>query len=406
MRPFHFYASLMILLILACTRDQNSFSADLDSKLTDNLIRISPESSLEYFKLPAYNNLVRIPQDPLNPLSPAKVELGQYLFFETGIAINAENPSGEYSYSCASCHILDAGFTPGQVQGIGDGGLGYGVKGEGRHKNPDYHLSELDIQSIRPLSLVNVAFVKNTFWNGQFGSENVNVGTEDLWDNRSDTKLNELGYKSIETQNIIGLNSHRFKIDKSKVEAYGYKTLFDTAFPEFKEEFRYSTRAASLAISAFIRTIVASDAPFQQWLDGETNIMSDDEKEGALLFFGKAKCFSCHYEKNLGSHEFHVLGTKDMDQNDNCFLASAEDRRNDGRAGFTLKDEDLNKFRVPGLYNVSDYGFYFHGSSKKSITEVIDYKIQAIAENPRVNESQISEKFNPIYLTDSEKEKL
>lgn len=161
-----------------------------------------------------------------------------------------------------------------------------------------------------------------------------------------------------------------------------------------------------MAISAFIRTIISSEAPFQKWLEGDIDMMTDAQKEGAILFFGKAKCYNCHYEKNLGSHEFHALGVKDMDQNDNCFVADKQDRRNKGRAGFTLADEDLFKFRVPGLYNVGDYSHYFHGSSKTSIDQVIDYKLEAKVENSRIDQSEISSKLHPIVLSDQEKYQL
>jgi len=46
---------------------------------------------------------------------------------------------------------------------------------------------------------------------------------------------------------------------------------------------------------------------------------------------------------------------------------------------------------------------YFHGSSKNSIEEVIDYKIAAISENGRVPTNILSSKFKALSLTEEER---
>lgn len=396
----------LIIYLWSCTQDSIDYDALLDEQLITAIENYSPDGSYQYYVLPSSNDFERIPQDPKNRLSPEKVELGKFLFYETGFSTEALKASGLNTYSCSTCHLPDQAFKPGRMQGIADGGQGFGQSGESRHMNDEYEEHELDIQAARPLSLINVAFVKNTFWNGQFGSGASNIGTEHLWSRREDTELNHLGFEAIETQNFEGLRVHRISVSQELVEAFGYKDLFDRSFPEYDVSERYSNTTAALAISAFIRTITASKGAFQDWLRGNTNAMTAKEKEGALLFFGKAKCSSCHYEKNLGSDEFHVLGVKDMDQHPEALNKNEDARRNLGRGGFTLREEDMYKFRVPGLYNVADSPFYFHGSSKKSLEEVIRYKAKALRENGRVSQLRMSEKLHKLELSDSEIDKL
>ena len=48
-------------------------------------------------------------------------------------------------------------------------GLGFGVKGEGRIKDPLYLEQDLDVQPIRTPSALNVAYQDVMLWNGQFG---------------------------------------------------------------------------------------------------------------------------------------------------------------------------------------------------------------------------------------------
>lgn len=393
---------LLISLMWACTKDQMPNLIELDQELEDLIKQSSATGDLDFYILPDENDLASIPQDPKNPLTPSKVELGKFLFFETGFAMDAVKESGQGTYSCATCHVPEAGYRPGNFQGIADGGKGFGLNGENRVRDPNYTEAELDVQSARPLSMTNVAFVKNTFWNGQFGSGGANIGTEEVWDLREDTERNHLGFEAIETQNFEGIVAHRILVTEDLIDEYGYRELFDESFPELSEDLRYSNYGGALAISAYIRTILTTDAPFQDWLKGNRNALSYEEKKGGILFFGKANCSDCHYNQNLGSLEFHALGVSDMDQIPS-YNTSPQDRRNKGRGGFTLKEEDNFKFKVPQLYNMSDAPFYFHGASKRSLEELMDYKILAQSENPRVSQDLISEKFVPLDITEEEK---
>ncbi|MEZ5727538.1 MAG: cytochrome c peroxidase [Burkholderiaceae bacterium] len=60
--------------------------------------------------MPRENDFERIPQDPSNPLTEAKVRLGAMLFHDTSIAGNPAYPDMAGTYSCASCHHASAGF--------------------------------------------------------------------------------------------------------------------------------------------------------------------------------------------------------------------------------------------------------------------------------------------------------
>ena len=396
---------IVIFFISGCTRDSISEHSILDASLKNQIQRESPTRSADYYILPSSDDLLSIPQDPQNPLTPEKVALGNMLFYETGLATDAIYTSGIGTFSCSTCHVPSKGFRPGTFQGVADGGLGFGVAGENRVRDNNYQEDEMDVQSARPLSLVNVAFVTNTSWNGQFGSEGANVDTENLWHQSEAIERNSLGFKALETQNFDGLEVHRMVTTKEFLDEYGYTEMYNSAFPELSEEQRYSNFATALALSAYLRTVMTNQAPFQEWLRGNSEAMSLNEKRGAELFFGRANCSNCHYEQNLGSGEFHRLGVKDLYERPS-FDTDASDRRNFGRGGFTMIEEDYYKFRVPTVYNAVDDPHYFHGSSKSSIEEVIDYKITAISENDRVPTDMLSSKFKALSLTEEERDDL
>ncbi len=398
---------LLILVVLtiffvSCSKDQMYVSSEQDYEL-ENLL--NQQGGKDQFILPTSNDFGNIPQDPENPISAEKVALGKLLFYETGLALAPMHPSGTETYSCASCHVPTAGFRPGRPQGIADGGIGFGDNGEGRTLNSNYSVEEPDVQGVRPLSVLNVAFVTNTAWNGRFGGGNQNEGTEDLWTEEKGTAVNHLGFKGLESQNIEGLHLHRMVVTKEVLDDLGYTPLFDTAFDDVEEADRYSPQSASFAISAYLRTLISNEAPFQEWLRGEKSAMTEQEKMGANLFFGKANCSTCHRGVSLNGDNFYALGVDDL-YKAGGINTSADDIKNLGRGEFTGRQEDMFKFKVPQLYNLGDAPFYFHGASKETLEEVVDYFNEAIPENFNVPPTQISGGFSPLNLTEEEKSDL
>jgi len=405
MKHFLAFAFVIILVAQSCVKDQMTPVPDLDYELQELLADVAPNREAEFYITPDRYALSEIPQDPKNPLTEAKVQLGNLLFYETGIARDAINEEGLGTYSCATCHIPEAGFKPGKAQGIADGGSGFGLLGEERVRNINYAEGELDVQGARPLSMINVAYAENSMWNGSFGSTASNAGLDHLWEDNEMFHGNKEGFHGLEAQNFEGMETHRLFIDKAIADDLGYTELFDSSFPEYSGDDRYSNTTAALALSAYIRTIFPNEAPFQKWLNGENFAMSDAEKRGAILFFDKAGCVNCHKSPGLSSLEYHALGVKDMYQQPS-FGTSELDERNLGRGGYTKLEEDNYKFKVPQLYNLSDTPFYFHGASFTDLEEVVRYFNDAVPENTNVPEGQISPLFTPLNLSDLEIKEL
>jgi len=388
-----YWIPLSILLFAGCTHEK---MGTLDYQLKELI------GDTQRYILPNERDYASIPQSPVNPLTAEKIELGKMLFFEPAFANEAINPEFNHTYTCASCHVPESGFRPGRMQGIADGGYGFGRKGESRLKWPTYSENEIDAQGARPLVTLNVAFVENTMWNGSFGSDGHNVGTEDVWGmNDPGTARNHERIGALEGQNIEGLIVHRMNYTKEIIEKAGYKEMFDKALPDLPEEERYSRKGASFAISAYLRQNLTNQAPFQLWLKGNSYAMSDQEKEGAKLFFGKAGCVGCHYEKNLGSMRFEALGVDDLYEHKGL-KTGPDDLRNLGRGGFTNRTEDMFKFRTPQLYNLGDSGPFFHGASKETLEEVVRYFNEGKKENQRVPDTQLSSYIRPLGLTEQE----
>jgi len=391
-----------VLMVQSCKKD-DTMTAQLDRQLERTIENIAGRNGVLDFQLPASSDLDRIPQDPRNPLTAEKVALGKLLYHETALAIAPLKKIGANTYSCASCHFAAAGFQAGRVQGIGEGGIGIGSKGEGRNKAPAYQGEDLDVQPIRTPTALNVAYQRNMLWNGQFGATGMNVGTESEWTPGTPKETNHLGYEGVEIQAIAGLTVHRMVVTEGHMDSLGYKPMFDAAFADWPATDRYTTETAGLALAAYERTLLPNQAPFQRWLGGDYMAMSDLEKEGAILFFGKAECASCHTGPALSMEGFYALGMKDLDQAvEEIFATDERNPEHRGRGGFTGRDEDMYKFKVPQLYNLKDSPFYGHGGSLHSVREVIAYKNRAEKENPRVPNSRLAPQFMPLNLSGAE----
>ncbi len=392
--PLIFVTSLLLLLLSSCRNDQLAIS-EIDATLEKALNRSSSTGSYTSYILPEKGDFSKLVQDPRNPMTNAKVTLGKFLFYETGLAQDAIKDSGKGTYCKLSCR-----FMPGRVQGIADGGIGFGESGEGRTRYHLYNEQDMDVQGARALSLLNVGFVTNTSWSGQFGAGDVNEGTEEFWEGV--TEVNHLGLSGLESQNIEGLHLHRMRTDKEIFDQYGYTPLFDQAFPDIPASERYSAMTTSFAISAYLRTLLPDEAPFQKWLKGEKTALTEQEKEGAVLFFSKAGCVNCHQGPGLNSNKFYALGVKDLHETGEAFNTDENDIRNFGRGGFTGREEDMFKYKVPQIYNMKNSPFYFHGSSKRSLREVVEYFNAGVKENDNVPSTQITPLLHPLELTEDE----
>lgn len=393
----------ILIFILACTHE---IEVELDVALRESLDNNALHGSYRDYIMPSSNDYTSLPnQDVKNPITAAKVELGRMLFFETGLGLEPKYNVSMEGYSCASCHIPERGFTAGRFQGIGDGAVGFGVMGEGRRKNPLYTGAEVDAQGARPLPVINTTYITNALWAGTFGSFGVNPGTESAWHQDTLVEINFKGLEGLEANNARALVVHRQVINKAVTDSLGYTPLFDEVFPEFSESERYSRLTGAYAIAAYLRTILTNEAPFQKWLKGEVTAMTEQQKEGAVLFFGKAGCVRCHNSPSLNSipHQFFSLGVKNAnDTGLGFFRTSRLDKRNLGRGGFTGRKEDMNKFKVPQLYNLKNVDFYFHGASKRSLKEVVEYFNEAIPENRDIPITSIAPYFHPLNLTEKE----
>ncbi|MDP2546591.1 MULTISPECIES: cytochrome-c peroxidase [unclassified Oceanobacter] len=134
---------------------------------------------------------------------------------------------------------------------------------------------------------------------------------------------------------------------------------------EFKQVFGTSQLTidqVTTAIAEFEKTLVTPNSRFDQWLLGDKNALSSDEKAGYTLFKDSG-CVACHNGPAVGGNSFQKMGLIEAYQTNN----PAE-----GVAAVTGKDIDRFKFKVPTLRNVELTYPYFHDGEAATLTEAVD----------------------------------
>ena len=419
---------LLSLTAVANASDRQMLSNELTDKLTDH----SNGQGLDAFKLAEKNDLASIPQDPANPITREKVTLGRFLYHETAVGTEGTDPDRTETWSCASCHHVAAGFKAGIPQGIGDGGVGFGTDGSGRVLQQGLDGSAPagdrllpDLQPVTSPAVLNTAYQDVMLWNGAFGNApgSINITAENLETaGPAAVKANSFGLSGLETQVLAGTHVHRLRFDNDSILQSNseYRYLYERAFPDGDTGFvpnngTVATAAdlgAAKAIAAYERIILSNLAPFQRWLSGDQGAMSEQQLRGANLFFGKADCVSCHTGPALSSavgaeadEVFFAIGFNDFDTSQPQIHGVVDDATKLGRGGFTGDAADNYKFKIPQLYNLADTNVFGHGSSFSSVREVVNYKNEAVAQNP-ASVDNLSDKFTPLGLSDAEVDDL
>ena len=377
--------------------------------LVDLMVTASPTQSKDFYLLPESDDFDNIPQDPLNPLTQEKVDAGKLIYHDPafateGVALRAK------TWSCATCHHARAGFKSGLIQGMGEGGEGFGLKGETRTwHDPDIGTQDADVQPVTSPTVLNVAYQDVMLWNGALGNAsngiiNAGIDPERLMTEGTPKEANREGLSGIETQAIAGTGVHRILAFPPELEETDYYQMLLDAFPEFSRD--ELNKSSTRAIAAFERTVLANKAPFQQWLRGDEFAMSQKEIYGAEVFFGEGGCVACHQGPALSSpvgatadQVFFAVGFSDLDVNE--IIGEVAEGVRLGRGGLTGRDADNYKFKVPQLYNLADINVFGHGGSFTSVREVVEYKNAGVAQND-ASITNLDYRFVPLNLSSTQ----
>jgi cytochrome c peroxidase len=223
-------------------------------------------------------------------------------------------------------------------------------------------------------TVLNALYNKHQFWDGR-------VTTLEQQASLPITNPFEMGSAS------IGNAVSRIADDKD------YQTQFLQAFGRPVNE-----QDMLSAIAAYERTLASFDSPFDHFIAGEANAISDSAKRGWELFNTKARCNLCHAltenQRDAAlfmDNDFHNIGIgilrhhvaplaqraeRELEQGNLPAIDTAAitgDMSVLGRFLVTRKQEDIASFKTPGLRNVLVTGPYFHDGSMQILWDVMSW---------------------------------
>lgn len=276
-----------------------------------------------------------IPFPDENRFSKEKELLGRTLFFDPRL-------SGSRSIACSTCH--NPGFS------WGDGlpkAIGTGTKVLGR----------------RSPTILNSAWTELLFWDGRADS----LEQQALGPIAAPGEMNQTLADMVATVSAVP----------------EYHLLFNKAFPTGE----IGTDTVAKAIATFERTVVSGQAPFDEWIAGRENAISEDAKEGFDLFNGKAQCSKCHTDWVFTDSGFHDIGLEGSDP---------------GRAQHLHLAAMQSAFKTPTLRNADRRAPYMHDGSEATLEQVIDF----YDEGGKARRPSLAPEMKPLHLTPQEKKQL
>lgn len=339
-------AITMVVLVAACGDDASS----IDQSLRNSLARVGVGSL-----------------DPGPPPDPALVSLGQALMFDKEL-------SGNRDISCATCHHPFLQTADSLALSIGTGGSGLGtarVPGVGRVRvprnapdvfnrgAPEWRTLFLDGRATvaldggylnpagaqLPAGLDSILAVQAMFPVTSRDEMRGNVGDIDVFG-----AVNEIAIYA--DYDFTGM----WRALAARLTAIPeYVGLFAVAYPEVAPN-RIGFEHAANAIAAFeIAHWTLLDSPWDRYLAGADDALSDDAKRGARLFYGKAGCVTCHSGNLLTDQRFHSLAVPQIGPG-----KGSEAPLDFGRGRVTGEEADRFAFRTPPLRNVAITGPWMH----------------------------------------------
>jgi cytochrome c peroxidase len=322
-------------------------------------------------------------------LDQRRANLGRLLWFDTIGGLNSDN-------TCAGCHSPTNGF--GDTQSIAIGIDNNGIVGPHRLGPRN--------QRRTPMA-INTALFPNLMWNSRFASLS------------GDPFDNSLGFIFPQPEGMTLsylpqlLDAQAFIPPTERVEVAGfsfpgdnfairaevlhrlnaaaeYRKLFGEVFPEVKNGAPIDFNMFGKAIAEFEFSLVFADAPIDQYARGQKNALTDDQKRGAVLFFGAAGCVACHQVSGQSNEMFsdfrqHVIGVPQIAPapNDptagNVTFDGSGQNEDFGLEQITGNSDDRYKFRTSPLRNVALQPTFFHNGAFTRLDDAIRHHLDVLA---------------------------
>jgi len=311
-------------------------------------------------------------------------DLGRLLFFDTVTGLNTDN-------NCSGCHSPTNGF--GDTQSIAIGVDNNGVVGPDRAGPRNQRRTPM---------VANTAFFPNLMWNSRFASlSNDPFDNSDgfLFPPPEGLSLSYLPHLLVaqafipptERVEVAGFAfpGDNFDIRNEVLRRINgvaeYRKRFGKIFPSVRAGGPITFDMFGFAIAEFEFTLVFADAPIDQFARGQKNALTDEQKRGALLFFGKARCVACHKVSGESNEMFsdfsqHVIGVPQIAPVAGNVTFDGPGQNEDfGLEQISGDSNDRYKFRTSPIRNVALQPTFFHNGAFTRLEDAVRHHLDVFA---------------------------
>jgi cytochrome c peroxidase len=167
-------------------------------------------------------------------------------------------------------------------------------------------------------------------------------------------------------------------------EVQEYRKLFGQIFPEVKGGTPITYDMFAKAIAEFEFTLAFANAPIDRFARGDRDAMTEDQKKGALLFFGKANCVACHAVSGPSNEMFsdfkqHVIGVPQVSPfSGNVVFDGPNTNEDFGLEQVTGNPADRYMFRTSPIRNVAVQPTFFHNGAFTRLEDAIRFHLNVV----------------------------
>lgn len=326
--------------------------------------------------------------DPVNDADfhqfpPELVSLGRDLFFDPIL-------SGNQNIACATCHHPSLGTADAMSLSVGEGGVGLGSD---RHVGAS-NMPKARIPRNAP-ALFNLGAREFSvmFHDGRTARDRHAMFGIRMPEGRP---LERPAPSALAAQNILpilspdemaghpGENPVGDAVAAERIlgpnGAWDIVTKRVAAIPAYRDRFAavgtpdLHITDIGTALSAFIGSeFRATNSPFDQYLNGK-DAMTELQLDGMDLFYGKARCSTCHTGAFQTDHDFHAIGVPQLGPGKNTHAAYADT----GHGMVSGHVDDMYRFRTPTLRNVTLTGPYGHNGAYADLEDIVRHHLNAV----------------------------
>jgi cytochrome c peroxidase len=410
-----------------------SFAATISAYSSDK-VEITPDVLRE---LLAGHSVT--PLDPAPPRDDAKVKLGQVLFFDPILG-------GNQDVSCATCHHPSTATADGRSRAVGT--LSY-VAGD-RRLPQGFSLVEVSegtkvlsgfkrggaAHPFTPRNSPEIfnrgdAAWKTMFWDSRVqekegGGFAVNamriaktpglyqvemppsiksavaaqammpvLSNDEMRGTKGETTPtgdhNEVGQ-------ILGQNEEEIwaALMKRLLTFEGYRDLFSKAYPDIPLEEIHFAEAANAIADFEVDSFTLLDSPFDRFLAGDDEALSPGQREGAALFYTKARCAECHSGKLFTDQLAHNIGIVPLGPGPDPVEIMDFGIAHRSNAGLDQKFA----FRTPPLRNVELTAPYMHNGAYRDLETAVRHHLDPEGYLEGYDISQLEPEFSGAVHND------